>query len=120
MSAVSQPALRIEREPLPVTVTFHDTVLASTTEALRLYEGSREPVLYIPRDHVEMAYFDESAKRTTCPHKGEARYWSISAGGYGETDAVWSYEDPKPGARDIAGYLAFYPDKVRIVVGEGK
>ncbi|KQQ90351.1 DUF427 domain-containing protein [Aureimonas sp. Leaf324] len=120
MSAVSQSTLRVEREPQPVNVTFHDTVIASTTEALRLYEGNREPVLYIPREHVEMAYFDESDKRTTCPLKGEARYWSISAGGYGETDAVWSYDDPKPAARQIAGYLAFYPDKVRIVVGQGK
>ncbi|WP_279482816.1 DUF427 domain-containing protein [Aureimonas sp. SK2] len=119
MSAVSQPALRIERETRPVNILFHDAVLGSTTEALRLYEGNREPVLYIPRDHVEMAFFDESDKRTTCPLKGEARYWSISAEGYGERDAVWSYEDPKPAAREIAGYLAFYPDKVRIVVGEG-
>ncbi|RIX97299.1 DUF427 domain-containing protein [Aureimonas flava] len=119
MSAVSQPALRIERETRPVNVLFHDAVLASTREALRLHEGDHEPVLYVPRDHVAMAFLDESARRTTCPHKGEARYWSISAEGYGETDAVWSYEDPKPAAREIAGYLAFYPDKVRIVVGEG-
>jgi len=116
MSDNSRRTLRIEPEPRAVQVLFHDAVLGSTTEALKLVEGSREPVYYIPRDHVEMAFFDDSDTRTTCPLKGEARYWSISAGGYGAENAVWAYDQPKEGAAAIAGHLAFYPDKVRIAV----
>jgi uncharacterized protein (DUF427 family) len=108
--------IRIEHETRPVQILFHDTVIASTTQALKLQEGSYPPVYYIPRDHVEMAFLQESDRRTTCPHKGEARYWSISAGGYGAENAVWAYDQPKEGAAAIAGHLAFYPDKVRIAV----
>jgi len=109
--------IRTEPETNPVNVLFHDTVIATTTRAVRLFEGDRAPVIYVPREDAEMAFFQDSDHRTTCPHKGEARYWSISAQGYGAENAVWSYETPKPGAEGIAGYLAFYPDKVRIAVG---
>jgi uncharacterized protein (DUF427 family) len=30
---------------------------------------------------------------------------------------VWSYETPFPAMKEIAGYLAFYPNKVEISVG---
>ena len=112
--------IRIEHETRPVQVLFHDTVIASTTQALKLQEGSYPPVYYIPRDHVEMAFLQESDRRTTCPHKGEARYWSISAEGYAGPDAVWSYEQPVEAAREIAGYLAFDPAQVRIAVAEDR
>jgi uncharacterized protein (DUF427 family) len=29
-------------------------------------------------------------------------------------NAVWTYEQPKPVAQEVASYLAFYPDKVTI------
>ncbi|ALN71611.1 DUF427 domain-containing protein [Aureimonas sp. AU20] len=118
MSATDR--IRIEREPRAVQVLFHDAVIASTKDALKLIEAGHEPVYYIPRDHAEMAFLQESDKRTTCPYKGEARYWSISAEGYGAENAVWSYDQPKEAARAIAGHLAFYPDKVRIAVAEDR
>jgi uncharacterized protein (DUF427 family) len=30
---------------------------------------------------------------------------------------VWTYEDPYPAVAEIKDRLAFYPDRVRIVVG---
>lgn len=112
--------IRIEREPRAVQVLFHDAVIASTNDALKLIESGHEPFYYIPREHVEMAFLHETDRSTTCPYKGEARYWSISAEGYGAENAVWSYEQPKDAARAIAGHLAFYPDKVRIAVAEDR
>ena len=114
------PAIRIEPEPRAVQILFHDAVIGSTKRALKLIEGTREPVYYIPREDMEMAFFQDSDRTTTCPHKGEARYWSISAEGYAAENAVWSYEQPKEAARAIAGHLAFYPDKVRIAVAEDR
>jgi len=110
-------AIRIEPEPRNVNVLFHDTVIASTTRAVQLHENGRDPVVYVPREDAEMAFLQDSDHHTTCPHKGEARYWSVSAQGYGEENAVWSYENPKPGSEGIAGYLAFYPDKFSIAYG---
>ncbi len=111
-------AIRTEHDTRPINVLFHDAVIASTKRAILLHENGRDPVVYVPREDVEMAFLHESDRRTTCPHKGEARYWNISAEGYGETDAAWSYETPKSGAEDIAGHIAFYPDKVRIAIGQ--
>jgi len=51
---------------------------------------------------------------THCPYKGDATYFSIVAGGQGLENAVWTYENPFPAMADIAGHLAFYPDKVTI------
>ncbi|MBO0905987.1 DUF427 domain-containing protein [Jiella sonneratiae] len=110
--------ITITPEPHPVTVYFDDVVIASTKEALKLVEDGHAPVYYIPRDRVEMAYFAATDKRTTCPHKGEARYWTITAMGRAAEDAAWSYETPHGGVQEIAGYIAFYPTAVRIEVDE--
>lgn len=108
--------ISISPESNPVTVYFNDVVIASTNEALQLDETGHAPVYYIPRDRVEMAYLVATEKRTTCPHKGEARYWTISAMGRAGENGVWSYETPHEGVAQIAGYLAFDRDAVRIEV----
>lgn len=89
-------------------------VLGETKAALELTEGSRDPVIYIPREDVAMAFLEPSATRTTCPHKGDASFFSIEAKSGRIPDAVWSYEAPKPGLERIAGLLAFDPDKVTV------
>ena len=101
----------------PVNITFNGAVLASTNEALVLTEKGYPPVYYIPKNRVEMAFFEDSDHRTTCPYKGEARYWSISAEGQAAKNAVWSYERPNEGVSAIAGYLAFDPAFVTIDTG---
>lgn len=117
MSTTPEGYITITREEQPVNVYFHDNVIASTNDALVLKEGSYDPVYYIPKAHVAMAYLLQTDRHTTCPHKGEAMYWTISAGGSAAENAVWSYPKPKDQVMAIAGHLAFYPDKVRIKVG---
>jgi uncharacterized protein (DUF427 family) len=54
-------------------------------------------------------------RSTHCPYKGDASYFSILAqDGTPIENAVWSYETPFPAMHEIAGYLAFYPNKVEI------
>ena len=89
-------------------------VLAETVRALELLEGTYPPVIYIPREDVAMALFEQSPTRTTCPHKGEASYYSFLGNGETFRDAAWSYETPKDGVGQIAGHLAFYPSKVTL------
>jgi uncharacterized protein (DUF427 family) len=36
----------------------------------------------------------------------------VEAGGRRAENAVWSYEAPFPAMAEIAGHLAFYPDRV--------
>ena len=89
-------------------------ILGETTRALELIEGENPPVIYFPREDIAMAFLDESETRSTCPHKGEARYFSIQTKSVLIADAGWSYEAPKEGLEAIAGHLAFYPDKATV------
>ncbi len=89
-------------------------ILAETTHALELTEGGYPPVIYFPRADVAMAFLDKSSRTSTCPWKGEAEYFTIAAKSGPIADAAWSYPDPKPGMEQIAGHVAFYPDKATI------
>ena len=84
-------------------------VLGESSNALELSEGDYAPVIYFPRDDIAMEFLDTSDKSTTCPHKGEASYFSIVTKSTVLKDAAWSYEAPKDGVAESAGHLAFYP-----------
>ncbi|MBB5722820.1 uncharacterized protein (DUF427 family) [Loktanella ponticola] len=89
-------------------------VLGETTQALAVKEGDNPEVIYFPRSDIAMAFLEPTDTTTTCPHKGTATYFSIEAKSGTLTDAVWTYETPNDVAKDIAGYLAFYGEKVAI------
>ncbi|MBV9173978.1 MAG: DUF427 domain-containing protein [Chloroflexi bacterium] len=54
--------------------------------------------------------------QTQCPYKGRAVYWSIRAGGEVRKDLVWSYPFPIPECPKIENLMAFYNEKVDIIV----
>ena len=105
----------------PITITPHGKrvrvmlggmIVAETTHALSLKEASYPPVLYVPRADIEADLFEPTDRTTHCPYKGDASYWTITAGGLVRKNAAWSYETPFPAMTAIAGHVAFYPDKV--------
>jgi uncharacterized protein (DUF427 family) len=104
--------ITIARNTNRVRVTFHDQVIADTTRALTLREASYPPVQYIPRADAAMDLLKPTAHASHCPYKGDASYFTIAAGGKSAENAVWSYEKPFPTMAEIAGYLAFYPNRV--------
>ena len=91
---------------------YGDHVIADSGDVLILTEANYAPVVYFPRADVSMEYFSRTDRHTHCPYKGEAAYFSITADGTRSTDAVWTYEEPHPAVAQIAGHLAFYPDRV--------
>ena len=95
-----------------VRVTFGGDVIAESRRALTLREAGYQPVQYIPRQDVRMDLLKRVMHATHCPYKGDASYFSIEAGGRTAERAVWSYEHPFPQVAEIAGCLAFYPDRV--------
>ena len=97
-----------------IRVSVGQTVIADTTRALTLKEASYPAVQYIPRDDASMADLVRTDRVTHCPYKGDANYYSIRASGRLIADSIWTYERPYPAMAEIAGYLAFYPDKVTI------
>ena len=46
---------------------------------------------------------------TVCSWKGPVSYFSINAGGAMNSDAAWTYHDPKPFAVHIKDHIAFAP-----------
>ncbi len=95
-----------------VRVRFGGKIVADTIEALVLREANYPPVYYVPRGDADMDLLEATGHATHCPYKGDASYFTISAGGRRADNAVWSYEQPYPAVAGIKGYLAFYPDRV--------
>jgi uncharacterized protein (DUF427 family) len=104
----------ISIEPLGgrIVVTAGGKVVADSGKALILREASYPPVYYIPRSDADMTLLEPSARTSHCPHKGDATYFSIPGAGARGADAVWTYEESYPAVSQIAGHLAFYPDRV--------
>lgn len=101
----------IVRTGARVIVQLADRVIADTTNAVTLHEANYAPVHYIPRADVVMSLLEPSPTTSYCPYKGEATYYSVG-GGLGPRDVAWCYEVPYPAVAEIAGRLAFYPDRV--------
>ena len=89
-------------------------VLGESANVLILTEGDMDPVLYVPRPDLAMAFFDKTDHSTHCPHKGDASYYTLQAKSGPIVNAAWSYEDPIAGMEQIAGHLAFNSDKVTV------
>ncbi|WP_439156021.1 DUF427 domain-containing protein [Yoonia sp.] len=96
------------------TVRAGGAVLGESTNALELIEGDYPPVIYFPRSDIAMAFLEPSDTTSTCPYKGEARYFSIIAKSGEIKDAVWSYENPKDEVAEIRDHLAFHTNKVAV------
>ncbi|MEM6479068.1 MAG: DUF427 domain-containing protein [Pseudomonadota bacterium] len=96
------------------SVRVGGAVIGESGNALELAEGSYPEVIYIPREDIAIAFLDASEKTTHCPHKGDASYFHIVTKSATLENAVWSYESPKEGVAEIAGYLAFGHDAVTV------
>lgn len=99
-----------------VVVRFDGRVLADTKAALTVREADYAPVQYIPREDVDMTALRASAHESYCPFKGDASYFSVAGAGDRGLNAVWTYEVPYDAVREIAGYLAFYSNRVDVEV----
>jgi uncharacterized protein (DUF427 family) len=71
---------------------------------------------YLPREDVRAEVLRETDSATTCPFKGQARYWSVELDGRVFHDIVWSYEHPIPKAEGITGLLCFYNERVDVSI----
>lgn len=107
--------ITIEPATRRVRVSAGGTMIADTTHALVLREATYPAVYYIPRADVDRTKLLRTERVTHCPYKGDASYFSIrTESGPAIDNAIWSYETPYPAMAEIAGHLAFYPDKVTI------
>jgi uncharacterized protein (DUF427 family) len=120
--AAAQPKIPGPDHPITISpsqkrvrVRLGGEVIADTKEGLDLEESTYPVVHYVPRSAVAMDRLVKTDHSTHCPYKGDASYFSIvTKDGTRIENAVWSYETPFPAMKQIAGFLAFYPNKVEI------
>jgi len=80
-----------------------DTVIARS-DSTEVVEGNH----YFPPEALEREYFVQSDHRTTCPWKGEARYYDVQIDGESHENVAWYYPEPKPAASQIRDHVAFW------------
>ncbi|HVF55004.1 MAG TPA: DUF427 domain-containing protein [Pyrinomonadaceae bacterium] len=83
--------------------TWKGATLAESDDTV-VVEGNH----YFPPESINREYFEESAKHTTCPWKGEASYFNVVVGGETNRDAAWYYPQAKDAAKNIEGRIAFW------------
>ncbi len=74
------------------------------SDATEVVEGNH----YFPPDSINREHLKESSTTSLCPWKGTASYYDIEVDGEVNQGAAWCYKEPKPAARNIAGYVAFW------------
>ena len=102
---------------------FQGQTIADSSNALVMHETRLAPVFYFPREDVRMDLLVKSSRRTHCPFKGNASYWTIQVGSRSAENAAWSYEDPYDESSIVKRYIAFdwpaidqwYADDTQIV-----
>ncbi len=82
---------------------WNGTVLAESDDTI-VVEGNH----YFPREALNDEYFAPSDLMSRCPWKGTAGYFDVQVDGEVNPDAAWFYADPKPGAMEIKGRVAFW------------
>jgi uncharacterized protein (DUF427 family) len=106
--ALQRHILYFEDSPRRVRVMFGGETVADSRRVKLLHESGHLPVYYFPKEDVRMELLEESDHTTRCPFKGEASYWSVKVGDRVSENAVWGYPEPRDSAPPIAGYVAFY------------
>jgi uncharacterized protein (DUF427 family) len=92
--------------------------LAESDRAMRLEETGLPARYYIPREDVRTDLLQPTTRKTTCPFKGQASYWSAQVGDELYKNLVWSYVTPIPAAGQIAGLMCFYNERVELTVSD--
>jgi uncharacterized protein (DUF427 family) len=115
---VTRPDHRVDLLPESrrVRVVFGGVTVADSTAALRVEESGHTPAYYVPERDVRLGLMHRTDHHTRCPYKGEASYWTIEvaegAGVKRAENAVWGYPTPYDEVAGLAGYYAFYPERV--------
>lgn len=99
-----------------VRVELGGELLAETRRPVMLFETSLPPRTYFPPEDVREDLLIASPTRTRCAYKGEASYRSVEGAGAAGEDLVWSYPAPLRDALGVAGRMAFFDERVDVVV----
>lgn len=100
-----------------VRVEIGGRLLAETDRALTLQESTYPAVQYVPLADVDQSLLSPSKTESYCPFKGDASYYDVTVDGATTADVIWTYATPYDAVNQIAGHVAFYPNKTTTALG---
>lgn len=99
-----------------VRVERDGQVLAESDAPILVFETGAPTRYYLPEADVDAARLSDSDLETGCPYKGFASYRDVVVGDRRHPNLFWSYPHPLREAREVAGYLAPYSERVDLIV----
>lgn len=108
---------RVEAEPRAVFVADGDDVLARSTRARRILETASPPTIYVPPEDVALDALVPVPGESLCEWKGRAEYLRLRSRSILGAIA-WRIPEPFDGFESIAGWISFYPSRLRCRLGD--
>jgi uncharacterized protein (DUF427 family) len=99
-----------------VVVEVDGEIIADSRRPHALFETSLPTRWYLPLEDVRRQFLVPSETTSRCPYKGTASYWSVRVGDNVHPDMAWFYPDPIPENPRIAGLVAFFNERVNLVI----
>ena len=113
------PYIRVDtlRSTRSVRIESHGVVLAESSSPILCFETGLPTRYYLNRTEVDFTLLTPTDTITGCPYKGTTSgYWTARVNGETHSDIAWSYDFPTRQLLPIAGLVAFYNEKVDIVL----
>jgi len=116
------PYVRVDalRSTRTVRVELDGIVLAESSAPVMVFETGLPTRYYMDRSTVDFSSLRPSDTVTSCPYKGRTTaYWSVQTEDALVADLAWSYDFPTRQLLPVAGMVAFYDEKVDVLL-DGK
>lgn len=113
------PYVRVDalRSGRHVRVELDGATLADSSSPVLLFETGLPTRYYLSRLAINWDYLTPTDTVTECPYKGTTTgYWSVRVGDRVHPDIAWSYDFPTRQVLPVAGLVAFYNERLDIVV----
>jgi uncharacterized protein (DUF427 family) len=113
------PYVRVDalRSTRSARVELEGAVLAESSSPVLVFETGLPTRYYFNRTEVEFEHLVASDTVTACPYKGTTSgYWAVRVGDAVHADLAWAYDFPTRQLLPIAGMIAFYNEKVDLMV----
>ncbi len=113
------PYVRVDavRSTRSVRVELEGIVLAESTSPVMVFETGLPTRYYLSPTEVDFEHLLPTETVTECPYKGTTSgYWSVRTGDTIHPDLAWTYNFPTRQLSPISGMVAFYNEKVDVVL----